>query len=1226
MKGGGKGGSQGGKGAPGPPKELHVECKHASMVSNIANGVFALLGENHGKPTYKKNEKVSGLDILIYFWDERDGADQCGWYLGPEIGGNQVWAYAATKGTIPPYTGWQVPYGGSLDPTFIIKAAAASPAAPVNSNSNGTPAGQSPPPQQMQPPQQQPPQQQQQQKEGLLQKFQQQAQRWAQNKQQQEQQQQQQPQQQEEWSQQDQSQQQWSQWEQQKQPVKVPPKMVPPKIEASAPQQGQQWKNQEWFEENSKRLRELEAKEKQQTQGSGDQAPTSGLTPLQEQFKQKQQDEIKKRQEEWNKRQAELRAKMEAMKKQKDDQKKQQEEEEKKKKEEEQVKKQEEQEKKKEEIRQRQEEWKRKAEERKKFQEELKRKAEEHKKKTEEEKKKKEAEQKIKDEERRLKEEEDKKRKQEESKKRQEERKQLMEIQKKKHMEDWARKKEELAKKKEEEQKKQEEINRIKAEEEEKKQQELKKKREEEMKKKQEEDAVKQAERTAATNIRRAIQKVRMPTPENFEEAKQELEEAVKKDLEKTGSMQKTITEECEKAREQGQKHVEQVVENRKKQEARKVEEEKKRKAALEIATKLVGEFDGMVQKAEGKGAEVEDAMKRITNFNPADDLSSLSTKVDALSAEMKQLLQLNSDFTKEHSTKIRDPILEKAEPEGKEVKQKFAKLVKRLAEAKKKFEGVASSGETALGQARKRKRAQDKTDELMGKFQKYAKKSKGILNKQEAVAYAKAEFKFDLPQAALTAFWATLDAEGDAGVKFESFPLLKMAIGIAREKARDFRKAEERVEQERVFTNVKENMVKQVQETSKLMLAALEKVKVAETQVKKLALIANLAKPVADMMQLADETDKIIESAQEPVEAALMHLDKLVEGVDKRFEKDVQGILRKEASSVITRLSLLDKRVQRTRQITKHFRENASRKEERESLEQAEKIARAELEAADKIAMEFETLYAKTLTLLRYNQKLKKVDNEGLFRLMDTKADDVIDEAEWLAFFASADTEVKELVETKAADDKGKESAADTGKEAGDKSASTDDAKEKIDLTPSELSRIFAYIDDEGKGKISKDVFVQYIRFVMRVVRATIMGSDVSLKKSKNVRKVEANEVMEVLQGPVPEPDVKVQRIQAKALKDGSEGWISVAGNQGTVFLAEGQQLYYVVDDTDLTDAFELEPEAKPKLRLTAGMRLEVLESPKKEAKSGLMRMKGKVRGNGSIGWATTTGCLQPL
>ena len=90
-------------------------CADAT-VGNIVRGSFSHQSENHGRPVprlkrgelklkcrakvYKKNEPVANnptLDVLIYFWDERDGANFCGWWFGPKVGGDQVWAYNSER-------------------------------------------------------------------------------------------------------------------------------------------------------------------------------------------------------------------------------------------------------------------------------------------------------------------------------------------------------------------------------------------------------------------------------------------------------------------------------------------------------------------------------------------------------------------------------------------------------------------------------------------------------------------------------------------------------------------------------------------------------------------------------------------------------------------------------------------------------------------------------------------------------------------------------------------------------------------------------------------------------------------------------------------------------------------------------------------------------------------------------------------------------------------------
>ena len=71
-------------------------------ISEIVKGTYFRQGVNHGKPVYKKKpENVpdddDDLDVLIYYWDERDGDDNCGWWFSPSVGGEMVWAYHPSR-------------------------------------------------------------------------------------------------------------------------------------------------------------------------------------------------------------------------------------------------------------------------------------------------------------------------------------------------------------------------------------------------------------------------------------------------------------------------------------------------------------------------------------------------------------------------------------------------------------------------------------------------------------------------------------------------------------------------------------------------------------------------------------------------------------------------------------------------------------------------------------------------------------------------------------------------------------------------------------------------------------------------------------------------------------------------------------------------------------------------------------------------------------------------
>eukprot|EP00927_Polykrikos_kofoidii_P033786 TRINITY_DN2862_c0_g2_i1.p1 TRINITY_DN2862_c0_g2~~TRINITY_DN2862_c0_g2_i1.p1 ORF type:complete len:884 (-),score=211.54 TRINITY_DN2862_c0_g2_i1:94-2532(-) len=68
-------------------------------------------------------------------------------------------------------------------------------------------------------------------------------------------------------------------------------------------------------------------------------------------------------------------------------------------------------------------------------------------------------------------------------------------------------------------------------------------------------------------------------------------------------------------------------------------------------------------------------------------------------------------------------------------------------------------------------------------------------------------------------------------------------------------------------------------------------------------------------------------------------------------------------------------------------------------------------------------------------------------------------------------------------------------------------------------------------------------------------------VKGGKTVRKLEVGELIETLEEPKKEENINIIRVKARAEKDGKEGFISVCGNQGTVYMEphsayDGQRL----------------------------------------------------------------------
>lgn len=223
---------------------------------------------------------------------------------------------------------------------------------------------------------------------------------------------------------------------------------------------------------------------------------------------------------------------------------------------------------------------------------------------------------------------------------------------------------------------------------------------------------------------------------------------------------------------------------------------------------------------------------------------------------------------------------------------------------------------------------------------------------------------------------------------------------------------------------------------------------------------------------------------------------------------------------------------------------------------------------------------------------------------------------------------------------------------------------EDTIQLSPDDARAAFKLLAGKDKTEIDKATFLRHARTLMKVVKTTAMTEGMCIKSSKTTRRLDVNDVVTVLEGPTWCEESWVLRIHAK-IQD-SEGFVTVSGNQGSVFLRAGGSHYKVLKATELTDEFEQEKkdestgdaaeekaeegedkekeegeekektdgdeaatkkaeaakkaEKKAAAMLRIGDSLEVHELPRKGS-TGTFRLKGKVKRTGAVGWATVKG-----
>jgi hypothetical protein len=113
-----------------PLPRLVVSGGINAVVGPQSMGVYEPIAVHHGRPVYQRCGRgllpAGGrLEIRIYFWQDQNYPRYSGWWIGPTIGGSEVFAHNRDEQlvtTMPPHRGWRVPWYGNDDEMITVRA------------------------------------------------------------------------------------------------------------------------------------------------------------------------------------------------------------------------------------------------------------------------------------------------------------------------------------------------------------------------------------------------------------------------------------------------------------------------------------------------------------------------------------------------------------------------------------------------------------------------------------------------------------------------------------------------------------------------------------------------------------------------------------------------------------------------------------------------------------------------------------------------------------------------------------------------------------------------------------------------------------------------------------------------------------------------------------------------------------------------------------------------
>ncbi|CAE7346554.1 EIF3A [Symbiodinium natans] len=152
----------------------------------------------------------------------------------------------------------------------------------------------------------------------------------------------------------------------------------------------------------------------------------------------------------------------------------------------------------------------------------------------------------------------------------------------------------------------------------------------------------------------------------------------------------------------------------------------------------------------------------------------------------------------------------------------------------------------------------------------------------------------------------------------------------------------------------------------------------------------------------------------------------------------------------------------------------------------------------------------------------------------------------------------------------------------------------------------------------ISKRSFLGFVQRYYVVTSVIAITSEFEISKAKTLRKADVDEIFEILEGPRSDEKLGVNRVRGRSLVDSTEGWLSIKGNQGSIFLKEAEKPFYTVCGTEevpLGPSFKV-GEGEAVRMLKSGEVMEMLEGPKKETFPPGLRAKCQALSDKATGW----------
>jgi len=675
--------------------------------------------------------------------------------------------------------------------------------------------------------------------------------------------------------------------------------------------------------------------------------------------------------------------------------------------------------------------------------------------------------------------------------------------------------------------------------------------REAEMRKRREVEEVRRKEHAAALAVRKVIQRVRVATPESYDKLRAELEEAQAKQLEALGSQAQQVTQEAQEALQQAQKRIDDINEKRAEDERRRQEEERRAKEEAERVEGLLKEAGAEAKHAEEKLAEATEASEGIREGEGCTPEATAKA-----AGEAEQVAEASRVALERSAASLDRMWREMGDGEAaRKARREMDEHRRKVLDGREQLEKLARVASSARDKALRKAAALKRERERKASFDKHDVDGDGKLSRTEVLAFSKAEFDgFEPTEISVDKIMRVLEP-----ITFEKFHAVHLKVAIVRSEMKARQKRAEEAERQRKLEERRQEVQKVIDQARELLTAAESLTTEAENKGRPLT-EENSAMPASEIEAKAVEADALAKKTEGEFSAALEKLRKVEEdceadpGLSGFDQKDVPR-LRKWHESIKARADKVVSSMKKAfeRAVRKAYAETDQKRSE------AAVAIRARMGAEGKdgaqmyssICGDTQLTNQKFVAFAKGLSGLELVEGQGekLFEHIAGGAEDISKER----FMELIRLYYKCVKGTVMSEDVSIKSKNVRRLEVGEVLEALEGPIKEEGVG---VQRVRCQcVSDEAAGWVTiagnqGTPFLEPGGNFFLVVKETLLTDGLSVQDSKTVRRLSKGEMVEVLEFQKKDASVDVRRIRGRAKLDGAMGWITVASNQGTVFL----------------------------------------------------------------------------